>query len=178
MAYKLTDKEKDAHLMMKELVKKPKNLRAKDFKVGDIILYTYRAKYDQNPYDMSPVVLILGRTRKYTYGINWNWIPRQLRKGLMGMVLSKANIKNIQKGKDIVIPKRLVKRIFRMGLPAFRKYLNNRISPKGVVLPHIYYEKVINLRAENFIGISAEDAWKIAVAKIKANKKGKTKKRK
>jgi hypothetical protein len=170
MARKLTQQEKDAHILMKNLVKKPTKLKAKDFVPGQIILYTYKAKYEKNPYDASPVVLILGRTRKYTYGINWNWIPRQLRKGLMDSIL-KVNKKNIENNKPLVVPKDLVMKIFRMGLPAFRKYINSRISPKGVVLPHNMYNKVIDLRAENFIGISAEDAWKIAVRKIKRNKK-------
>ena len=170
MAYKLNDNEKEAHKIMKELVKNPILLKAKNFQIGSIILYTYRAKYDNNPYDASPVVLILGRNRKYTYGINWNWIPPALRKGLMDMIL-KANKKNISKGLPLEIPKTLVKKIFRMGLPAFRKYLNNRISPKGVILPYNSYNKIIDLRAEHFIGISSEKAWNIAVKKIKNNKK-------
>ena len=173
MAYKLTDKEKDAHKMMKTLLKRPTTLKHSDFKAGQIVLFTYRAKFENNPYDMSPVSLILARNKKYTIGINWNWIPTELRRGLMKVVLNKTNLKNIEKNKPLYVPKNLVKQIFRMGLPAFRKYLNNRISPKGIVLPPNLYQKVVNLRAENFIGISSEDAWKIAVKKIKANKKKK-----
>jgi hypothetical protein len=177
MAYKLTDSEKEAHIMMKEFLKKPTNLKAKDFQPGQIILYTYRAKYDKNPYDANPVVFVLGRNRKHTIGINFNWIPPALRKGIMGMIMSKQNIKNIEKGKPLVIPKLLVKRIFRMGVPAFRKYINKRISPKGVVVPHTVYPKILDLRAEHFIGISSEDAWKIAVNKIKKNKRKGAKKK-
>jgi len=170
MAYRLTQVEKDAHKMMQDLVKKPTNLKASYFKPGQIILFTYRAKYKDNPYDRSPVSFILGRNRKYTYGVNWNWVPPMLRKGLMDIIMKK-NRKNIEKGKPLVVPPQLLMKIFRMGLPAFRKYLNNRISPKGVVLPHSQYEKVVSLRAESFIGISSEDAWKIAVNKIKKNKR-------
>lgn len=170
--------EKDSYIMMKNLIKKPTVLKPSDFKPGQIILYSYSAKYDKNPYDASPVCFVLARTKKHTIGINWNWIPVALRNGLMKMVLSKQNLKNIEKGKDLYMPKNLVKQIFRLGLPAFRKYLNNRISAKGVVLPHTLYRKVINLRAENFIGISSEDAWKIAINKIKANKNATRKRRK
>ena len=169
MARKLTQDEKDAHIIMKNLISKPKKLKSSDFKPGAIILYTYKAKYPR-AYDKSPVLFVLGRNSKYTIGINWNWIPTALRKGLMGMVLSKRNMSNIRKGKNLYIPKNLVKQIFKLGLPAFRKYLNNRISPKGVILPPENYRKVITLRAENFTGISAEEAWKIAVNKIKSNK--------
>ena len=62
----------------------------------------------------------------------------------------------------------------RMGAPALRKYINNRISPKGVVIPHEYYNKVVHLRSEHFIGISANDAWKMGIAKMK-QRKGKVK---
>ena len=170
--------EKDSFKTIEELIKKPKRLLKGDYSVGNVILYSYDAKYHENPYDKTPLCLILGRNRKYTYGINWNWIPVPLRKGLMSMILSKKNLKNIEKGKSMEIPKRLVKLIFRMGLPAFRKYLNSRISLKGVLIPHNLYPKIINLRAEHFTNISADNAWKIAINRIKKNKTSKTKKRK
>ena len=163
--------EQESKLTMKELIKHPKRLLKTDYKIGNIILYHYNAKYNKNPYDKTPLALILGRTRRYTYAINWNWIPRQLRKGLMTMILSKKNLKNIEKNRDIEVPKRLVRQIFRMGLPAFRMYLNNRISLNGVPIPHSLYPKIINLRAENFMNISAEEAWAIAVHKIRKNKR-------
>ncbi len=165
------ENEKDAYIMMKNFIKKPTLLKASHFKPGQIIMFSYAAKYDKNPYDASPLLFVLGRNRKHTIGINFGWIPPVLRKGIMGMIMSKRNIKNMEKGKDLHIPKLLVKRIFRMGVPAFRKYINKRISPKGVVVPHTMYPKVVDLRAEHFIGISSEDAWKIAVKKLKANKK-------
>ena len=172
MAYKMSDEEKEAHVMMKNLIdQKPRRLKASDFQPGQIILYSYKAKFDKNPYDANPLVFILGtKGRKYVYGINFNWIPPVLRKGIIGMIM-KANKKNIEKGRPLVVPKDLVKKIFRMGVPAFRKYLKNRISPKGVVVPHEVYPKVVNLRAEHFINISSEKAWKIAVSRIKRNKK-------
>ena len=172
MAKKLTNTEKSAHIMMKELIKKPTALKAKYFIPGNIILYTYKAKYEKNPYDASPILLVLKRNAKYTIGININWIPIPLRKGIMSILLNSSNMKRLRNGKDLIVPKTLVKQIFKMGLPAFRKYLNNRISSKGVVLPKEDYIKVINLRAEHFIGISADDAWKIAVNKLKKNKRG------
>lgn len=170
MAYKLNDLEKDAHLMMKNAIKKPVTLKASDFKPGALILFTYRAKYDKNPYDASPIVLVLARNRTHTVGINWNWVHPGLRKGLMSLII-KFNRKNIEKGLPFDVPPTLVKQIFRMGLPAFRKYINKRISPKGVIVPQNEYVKVVHLRAEHFIGISSEQAWKIALKTLKKNKR-------
>jgi hypothetical protein len=171
MAYKLTDNEKDAHKMMKDLIAKPKKLKASDFKPGKMILYTYRALYDKNPYDMSPVVIVLGRSKKYTLGLNWNWCPPKAREKVMDFIMSK-NKKNISKGKELELDYKMIKSIIKGLGPIVRLYLNNRISPKGVSVPSYQYYKAIHLRAENFIGISSKDAWALANKKKKKGRKG------
>jgi len=185
MAYKLTDKEKEAHIMMKKLLKKPKTLKASDFKPGNMILYTYRPKYKENPYDMSPMCMVLSRSRKYTLGLNMNWCPPKLRKGLMDYIMRK-NKTNIRKGLPLELSYDMVKTVIKGLGPIVRLYINRRISPKGVVVPQNQYYKIIDLRAENFIGISAEKAWNLAVKehirkkknrKSKGNRKGKKGKR-
>ena len=174
----MTDAEKDAHLMMKELInKKPRKLKKSDFVPGQIILFAYKAKYDKNPYDANPLCFVIGTSKsKYVYGINFNWIPPMLRKGIMDIIM-KSNKRNIEKGRELKIPRNLLTKIFRAGIPAFRKYLKNRISPKGVVVPHIMYPKLVSLRAEHFINISADEAWRIAVNKMRKNKKTVARKR-
>lgn len=169
MAYKLTDAEKEANVMMKNLIRKPTKFKGKDFKPGKILLYTYRAKYDKNPYDMSPMIMVLGRSKKYTLGWSINWTPPKMREKVLDYIMKK-NRKNIDKGKDIEIDYKTIKKIVKGLGPVIRLYLNNRISPKGVVVPSYQYYKVTNLRAENFIGISSEEAWKLAVKKKKKKK--------
>jgi hypothetical protein len=168
MAYKLSDKEKDAHKMMKELLRKPIKLKGANFKPGRMILFTYRAKFNKNPYDMSPMIIVLGRSKKYTLGLNWNWCPPKARVKVMDFIMKK-NQKNMDKGKEIELDYAMVKSIIKGLGPIVRLYLNNRISPKGVPIPSYQYYKAIDLRSENFIGISSKEAWKVA----KANKKKK-----
>jgi len=168
---KLTPQEQEAEIMIKDLIKKPKLLKASDFAVGNIVMYSYTAK-TVNIYDTTPLSFILGKTQKHIYGININWIPPALRKGIMKMIFDSAkNKKNVKQGKPIEVPKMLVKKIFRMGVPAFRKYIKKRVSKRGIVIPHHMYNKVTDLRSENFTGISSQDAWKIAVSKLKKNKR-------
>ena len=169
MAYKLSQSEKDVHLMMKELIRKPKKLTAGDFKPGKIVLFSYRAKFDKNPYDLSPMIIVLGRSKKYTLGLAWNWCPPKAREKVMDFIMKK-NRKNMDKGKEIELDYKMVKAIVKGLGPIVRLYLNNRISPKGVSVPSYQYYKAINLRAENFIGISAQDAWKLAVKNKKKKK--------
>jgi len=170
MAFKLTQKEKDANKMMKDLIKKPTKLKASDFKPGKIILYTYRAKNENNPYDMSPMNMILGRSKKYTLCWAINWTPPKMREKVLDYIMKK-NKRNLDKGKEIEVDYDTIKKIVRGLGPVIRLYLNNRISPKGVIVPSYQYYKVTNIRAENFIGISSEDAWKMAKAKKKKKKK-------
>lgn len=172
MAYKLSDKEKDAHKMMKDLIDKPVKLGASDFKPGKIILYTYRAKNQDNPYDMSPMNMILGRSNKYTLCWAINWTPPKVREKVLDYIM-KMNKRNIKKGREIEIDYKTIKKIVKGLGPVIRLYLNNRISPKGVVVPSYQYYKVIDLRAENFIGISSDDAWRMAKAKHKKKRKKK-----
>lgn len=167
MAFKYTDKEKEANKMMKDLIQKPTKLKASNFKPGKIIMYTYRAK-NPNIYDMSPMNMVLGRSRKYTLCWAINWTPPKMREKVLDYIMKK-NKKNIKKGKEIEIDYQTIRKIVKGLGPVIRLYLNNRISPKGVVIPSYQYYKVVNLRAENFIGISAEEAWKMA--KIKKKKK-------
>ena len=171
MAFKYTEKEKDANKMMKDLIQKPISLKASDFKPGKIILYTYRAKNESNPYDMSPMNMILGRSKKYTLCWAINWTPPEMREKVLDYIM-KLNKKNIKKGKEIEIDYKTIRKIVKGLGPVIRLYLNNRISPKGVVVPSYQYYKVTHLRAENFIGISSTDAWKMA----KMNKKPRRKK--
>lgn len=172
MAYKLTDKEKDAHLMMKNLLKKPIKLKPSDFKPGAIILYTYRAKNTNNPYDMSPMNMILGRSGKFTLCWAINWTPPKMREKVLDYIMKK-NKRNLEKGKPLVVDYTTIKKIIKGLGPVIRLYLNNRISPKGVIVSPYQYYKVTSIRAENFIGISADDAWKMALANKKNKKKRK-----
>lgn len=171
---KLTPEEKESFSLVSDLVKKPKLLKVEDFKAGQIIMYSYKAKYDQNPYDRTPMAMILLRGKKHTLALNWNWIPPKVRISMMKMIMQK-NKKNIEKGLPLDFTYvGMRKLLMRSGAPALRKYINKRISPKGVVVPQEYYNKVIHLRSEHFIGISAEEAWAMGIAKMK-QRKGKIK---
>lgn len=163
----LTFAEKDSLAMIKKMTKKARVVKGADFKTGQIIMFNYNAKYDKNPYDATPMAMILERGPKHTLALNWNWIPPKLRKKMMDLILKK-NKKNIEKGLPLDFDYGDVKTILmRAGAPALRKYINSRISKKGVIIPHVYYPKVVNLRSEHFIGISAEDAWKLSIQKKK-----------
>ena len=162
---KLSQAEGEAFSLVKSMAKKPKTLLPKDFKEGQIILYSYNAKDKRNPYDATPMAMILKSNRKHTLALNWHWIPPSVRKNMMKVIL-RRNKRNIKEGKDLDFTyPGLLKLLAKTGAPALRKYINKRISKKGVVIPHEYYLKVVELRGEHFMGISSSDAWKMSIKK-------------
>lgn len=167
--------EKDSLLMMKNLISKPTKFKSTDFKPGKMLMYSYFPKKDKNPYDSSPLIIVLRRNTKYTLGLNLNWCPPVFRQKVITFILNK-NSNNIKQSKEIEVDYKMIKKIIKGLGPVVRLYLNNRISNKGVVIPSYQFTKVINLRSENFIGISAEKAWNLAVSDFKS-KNTKRKKR-
>ncbi len=167
---KLTVQEQDSLSLVKKFVSKPHQLLRKDFKPGQLLMFNYKAKYDKNPYDASPLTMVMMRNSKYTLGLNFHWLPKPIRIGMMKYIMSK-NKTNIKKGLPLEFSYNMIKgKLMRAGGPALRKYLNVRISKNGVAVPHEYYNKVIHLRSEHFINISAEQAWKMATTKVKKRK--------
>jgi hypothetical protein len=169
---KMTQAEKDAYDSFKKLLQKPQKLKNKDFYPGALIMYVYDAKDQTKTFDQRPLGLILGHSKKYTLALNFNWCPPKLREKIMDGIM-KQNKANIKKNRPLTVNYNTVKKLVQGLGPVVRLYLNNRISPKGIVVPSYQYYKVIHLRSEHFIGMSANAAWRMAIASHKANKKKK-----
>ena len=169
---KMTQQEKDAYDMMKKLIDKPVKLKKSDFYPGALIMYAYDAQDKSRAYDGRPLCFVLGRSGKYTLGLNLHWMPKKLREKVMDGVL-RRNKANVKKGRRLTLNYRMVKALVKGLGPVVRLYINKRISPKGVVVPSYQYYKVIDLKSEHFIGISSKAAWAVAIAGHKANKRAK-----
>jgi len=162
----------DALKMFKQLVKNgAKTLKNSDFIPGNLIAFTYNAKHKHLIYDKTPLSMILWRTKGYTLGINFHWVPIKLRYILLNYIFKK-NKKNIEKGLPLKITyKELKPMIIQLRLRAVvRLYINNRISKKGIIIPREYMRKAIDLPSEHFTGINAEQAYSLMLYQKKKNK--------
>ena len=169
---KMTKEEKDSYDAFKKMIDKPEKLKKSDFYPGALIMYAYDAQDKSKAYDGRPLCLVLGRAGKHTLGINFHWMPAKLREKVMDGIM-KQNKTNIKKGLKLTVNYQTVKALVKGLGPVVRLYINERISPKGVVVPSYQYYKAINLRSEHFIGISAKAAWAAAIAGHAANKRQK-----
>lgn len=151
---------------IKGKIKRNKFLKNSDFTPGNLVFYAYNPKDDKSPYDKNPLSLIIWNTRTHILGINFHWAPLSIRQKIIKLFL-RANRNNIKRNSPLTLEKGLSKELFRLARPIFRKYIKKRISRRGVVIPHSEMGYVINLRAEHFIGISAEQAWKMSLGKLR-----------
>ena len=170
--YSKRDKEREALMMFKKLTQNSiKKLKHSDFVPGNMVSFSYIAKNKLKVWDKSPLVLVLWRTKNYTLGLNFHWVPKKVRYILLTYIFN-ANKKNIANGLPLEISYKKIKPlIIKLKLIyVVRMYINARISARGIIIPQQYMRKAIDLPSENFIGMSAEKAY--AVVKKESKLKG------
>jgi len=169
------EKQLDSLKMFRTLAKKKvKSLTNTDFVSGNMVSFSYIAKDKSQVWDKTPLIISLWRTKGYTLGMNFHWVPKKVRYIILDFILKK-NKNNIKKGKPLEISYRELKPIIsKLRLRSvIRLYINSRISKKGIVIPQEHMRKAIDLPAENFIGMSAEKAYALVTRQArKKNKKG------
>ena len=160
--------EKNSLAFIKQKIKKPIFLTSKEFKPGNMLFYSYNPKDDKSPYDRNPLIFVISVSKKHILGINLHWAPLNIRKQILKSFLL-YNAKNIKNNKPLELSRNLASNFWRLARPIFRKYIKKRISRRGAIIKTEEMGNVINLRAEHFIVISAEDAWKLSLSKLKRN---------
>lgn len=142
---------KQSNDYIKDLMKKPKELKGRDFQAGSLLFYSYNAKDKENTYDKTPLVLILGSRGNYVLGLNFHWLPYSKRLWLVQRILQK-NAGTMKRNNRIdflyedFIP--LMKSVHFQ--PCIRLYIKNRISRRGVVIPPDELLNQVKLRSETF----------------------------
>lgn len=136
--------------------------RSTDFKPGNLLIYRYKAKFDEFIYDKRPMILVLSVSKSYTLGLNFHWIPFNMRLWLVKYILRK-NKANIQSGKGISFSYKKIKPLLKKMnyAPCIRLYINSNISPKGVVLPPDRLIEAAQLQMEMFTGVPEDRLWKM-----------------
>jgi hypothetical protein len=138
---------------------------------GNLLFYFYDAKDKEQTYDKTPLVLVLRRSKGYTLGLNFHWLPMPLRILLVKKILS-MNKKNIKNNKPLDFNYKDLKPFLKkLGYaPCIRLYITSRISSKGVLIPSSSLMEATKIKSETFTKgkYSAEQLYKKA---LKGNKK-------
>ena len=154
----------DSKKLLKELLRSAKSFR-KDLIPGNLILTMYDAKY-KAPYDARPLFLVLAKNSHHVLGLNFHWLPVNMRMKLIYAIL-KLNSRNIEEKKPLVFSYKQLKPFLKRFnyAPCVRLYIRSRFAPKGVVISPENLVKVARLDTAIFTGISAEKAYALARTK-------------
>lgn len=166
MAKKLNDSEQASLKYMKNKITRNEFMKKSHLTPGTMLFYAYNPKDQESPYDRTPLILVIASSSKHVLGINFHWAPIEMRKKILKIFMN-ANKANIKNKRPLELSKAMSKEMYRLCKPIFRKYIIKRMSRRCAVIPHTEMGYVINLRAEHFIGISANDAFKLAYIKLK-----------
>jgi len=166
------EKKLDSVAAMKLLKSLPKKqISGKNIRTGTMIIFKYSAKDKQKSYDALPCSMILWRTKSHTLGINFHWMPIQLRERLIDIIYS-FNQQNIKNNKPLEITyKQLKPYIIKLGaLPIVRLYINSRMSNHGVIVPSDKMKIAVRYSNENFKAPSSTKLFKAAVKNFKSKR--------
>ena len=150
---------------VKELMKTKQSLKNSHFKVGNTLFLGYNAKDKTQTYDKTPLVLILRRGKTHTLGLNFHWLPYQMRHYLVLLII-KMNINNIKNNKPLEFNYADIKPFLKKHgyVPCIRLYINYRFTVKGVVIPPEKLPSASKIKAETFHQgkVSVEEIFKNA----------------
>jgi len=155
-----------SNLKVKELLKERQRIKGKHFIPGNLIFTSYNAKFKENTYDKTPLILVLRRNNSHTLGLNFHWIPLRMRLKLIKVIL-KLNKQNIKNNKPLIFNYKQLKPMLK-GLgyaPCIRLYINKRISHTGVIIKPERLVEIARLKTESFTNgrYSAEELYKRAL---------------
>lgn len=144
-------------------------IKAINTRAGGFYTFEYESKwydiFDVNGqrkleyYDAQPIILLLGKNGKYSLGLNFHYLPPDVRKRVFDRL--KVRYKEQWKSNKILpnlqwnnIKKEVSYADFMVHL-----YINNNIGKISRV-KNTELDKVIHLPSEKFIGISSSEVWK------------------
>lgn len=141
----------ESYQKVKDLLKERKKMTKKNMIPGNLIFTFYNAKYQENTYDRTPLILILRRNNTHTLGLNFHWIPLSMRLNLIKHII-RLNEKEIKRGSPLKFSYEKLRPLLKtLGYaPCIRLYINKRISSTGVIIPPERLMEVARLKTETF----------------------------
>lgn len=154
--------KKESQKAIKKLMARSKVVSInRDFKPGNIIFISYDAKYKDKIYDKTPMFMVMARSRGYTLGLNFHWIPFTMRIWLIQYII-KQNKNNIRNNKPVSFNYRKLKPLLKKlrYAPCIRLYINSRFKRRGAIIPIEYAKEVAEINPASFTGVPAEVIYK------------------
>lgn len=151
---------KDSKAFIAEMLRMRKPRSNDDLMVGNLVFTSYNAKDKDKVWDKRPMFLILSRSRGYTLGLNFHWLPVRMRIVLLKYIVAL----NKKKRKDEIFSidyKDLKPFLKKHGyFPCIRLYINKRLGRNCVNIPHEKFPVCSVLETAVFSGVSSDKIYK------------------
>ncbi len=148
------DVKKNAKKILKDLAKRfSQSKKPENFKPGKMLAFQYKAKYDKQKYDKSPLIICLGppkdkkMSHTHTYGLNIHWMPVKQRVAVSSFFVELLEKREGELVWDDVKPF-LAK--FK-GNQVLRMYIIKNISSKVIEMPSDIYLRAAAVPSEQWV---------------------------
>lgn len=114
-------------------------LKDNDFKSGNLLFLKYSAKDKTRIYDKNPLIMVLVHNSKHTLGLNFHWLPYNMRIELIRLIYS-LNYSNVKNRKPLKFSYDDLRAFLKKRgyAPCIRKYINK--GQNGVGFSKIGYK--------------------------------------
>lgn len=131
--------------------------------VGRMYFFMYDAKHkDTLPYyDKFPLIFPVDRTPDGFTGINFHYLPLQLRAQLMDALYDITNNDRYDETTKLKMSYNVLKgaQKFKLFKPTFKRYLTSQVRSRFVQIEPAEWDIALFLQTEQFIGASKTKVW-------------------
>lgn len=131
--------------------------------IGRMYFFMYDAKHkDTLPYfDQFPLIFPVDRTSNGFTGINFHYLPLQLRAQLMDTLYDITNNDRYDETTKLKMSYSVLKSAekFKLFKPTFKRYLSSQVRSRFVQIEPSEWDIALFLQTEQFIGASKTKVW-------------------
>lgn len=131
--------------------------------IGKMVFFMYDAKHkDTLPYyDKFPLIFPVDRTPDGFTGINFHYLPLQLRAQLMDALYDITNNDRYDETTKLKMSYNVLKgaQKFKLFKPTFKRYLTSQVRSRFVQIEPAEWDIALWLQTEQFVGASKTKVW-------------------
>jgi hypothetical protein len=137
------------------IINKDDRYLTRDLQIGKMYLFHYDPKHkDKLPlYDRFPIIFPFDYAPNGFYGINFHYIPYIQRARLLDSLMSASNSKSMSDKMKLNLSYDILKAIAnsKYFLPCIKRYLNNHVRSRFLMIPSSQWAKALFLPLEQFV---------------------------
>ena len=131
--------------------------------IGKMYFFVYDAKHKATLpyYDKFPLIFPVDRVQGGFTGLNFHYLPLQLRAQLMDALYDITNNNRYDESTKLKLSYSVLKGAekFKLFQPTFKRYLNSQVRSRFVLIEPSEWDIALFLNSEQFVGASKTKVW-------------------